>query len=177
MKKIILIISLILVTSTTVVCGYFFVAYPIRYKKLITQISEKYSISPSLVASMINVESSYNAIAKSNAGAIGLMQIMPNTCKYVCDIYGLTYDVDNMYLPEYNIEIGCLYLKYLQTKFDDTDTVLCAYNAGETTIRSWLNNDEYSENNKLKYIPYKETKNYIKKINKNIKIYKKIYKK
>ena len=66
-----------------------------------------------------------------------------------------------------------MYLNYLFKKFKDTNTVLASYNAGETVVRSWLHNTNYSTDKiTLQNIPFLETKNYIKKINNNLKFYK-----
>lgn len=149
--------------------------YPLKYEQYILQYSRECNLSPSLVASIINVESGFKTLAKSNAGAMGLMQIMPDTASYISQIKDLDYqEKDDLFTPEKNIKIGCYYLQYLTQKFDNIDTALCAYNAGETVVRNWLNNPKYSQDKiTLENIPYKETKNYLIKINKNIKIYKK----
>lgn len=154
------------------------ILYPKKYENFIIKYSQECDLSPSLVASIINVESRYNPKAKSNAGAIGLMQLMPDTANYISKIKDIKYANENdLLIPEKNIKIGCYYYQYLLKKFDDVDTALCAYNAGETTVKNWLKNDKYSSDKKtLKNIPYKETRNYIIKINKNIKKYKKYYK-
>ena len=69
-----------------------------------------------------------------------------------------------------------MYLNYLNKKFKEQSTTLCAYNAGETIVRSWLNNPNYSNDKQnLKLIPFAETKNYIFKINNNLKFYKKVF--
>lgn len=149
--------------------------YPTKYKDAVISYSQKYDISPYLIFSVIKAESNFNKNAKSSAGAIGLMQIVPSTASYVAHIFNIPFsNADELYEPQKNIELGSAYLKYLSTKFSTTDTILSAYNAGETITRSWLNDTNYSLDKITLYnIPYKETKNYIKKINKNIKIYKK----
>jgi len=156
---------------------YTAITHPIKYENEIACYAEKYSLSPSLVASIINVESSYKKNAKSSKNAIGLMQIKLSTANYVASLYNMpTLTEDELFKPKTNIEYGCMYLNYLSKKFSDTNTMLASYNAGETVVRSWLNNEEYSLNKKsLKLIPYEETKNYVKKENKNIKYYEKIY--
>lgn len=157
----------------------FSLKYPVKYKSEITYYSNQNNLSACWVASLINAESSFKKDAYSNKGAIGLMQIKLSTAQYMIDYYKLDinlqsedlFDIDN------NLKFGCLYLKYLTTKFDDFNTVLACYNAGETIVRSWLKNDEYSTDGKtLKTIPFEETNKYIKKINKNNKIYQKIFK-
>lgn len=160
------------------ICCFFAIRsylYPIKYRDQINQYANEYKISPSLVASIINVESGFSSQKKSNAGAIGLMQILPNTAQYICEIKHINYTgINDLYNPEKNIKIGCLYFKYLLDKFGDFDTTICAYNAGETTVLNWLKNENYSLDKKtLKNIPYNETKNYLIKINRNIKIYQK----
>ncbi|MBQ8430848.1 MAG: transglycosylase SLT domain-containing protein, partial [Clostridia bacterium] len=67
------------------------------------------------------------------------------------------------------MEIGTIYLKYLIAKFDNFYTAIASFNAGETIVRNWLKNKEYSNDGKtLFYIPYTETRNYLKKIKNNI---------
>ena len=174
---------ILIITSffTFVIAGYksFEVFhYPTKFLDEIILISKQYDLNCELVASVINVESSYNINAKSNKNAIGLMQIKPSTANYLDDIYKRNYICENdLFEPKTNIKYGCEYLKYLINKFNDTNTSLAAYNAGETRVLSWLKNKNYSSNGKtLDNIPYLETKNYVKKVNKNLKFYKKIYK-
>lgn len=153
------------------------VTHPIKFKNEIAVIAEKYDLSPSLVAGVIKVESFYNQYAKSNKNACGLMQVKLSTAKYVANLYNISLPNEyNIYNIENNIEYGCAYLNYLSGKFDDIDTILSAYNAGETTVLSWLKNKEYSQNGQvLDKIPYNETKNYVKKVKLNMKFYEKIY--
>lgn len=160
-----LITSLLIIRSIT---------HPIKYENYIKQYAKIEDLSPILIASIINVESSFKSDAKSHAGACGLMQILPSTADYICTLNDYE-DVEHEQLlnPEINIKIGCMYVRYLSNKFNSLDLVLASYNAGETVVRSWLKNTEYSYDGKtLHTIPYKETKNYIKKVKNNIKIYK-----
>lgn len=174
------ILLLIMSVFTFSLAGYklfLVITHPIKYQKEISVMAEKYDLDPSLVAGVIKVESFYNQFAKSNKNACGLMQVKLSTAEYMSDIYEINlpneydiYDVEN------NLEYGCAYLNYLSNKFSNLDTILAAYNAGETIVRSWLKNPEYSQDgHTLKKIPYKETRNYIKKVKINIKFYEKIY--
>ena len=131
-----------------------------------------------LVASLINAESSFKENAKSNKNAIGLMQIKLSTANYINELNKEnTVTEQELFDAETNIKIGCEYLKYLINKFNDINTSLAAYNAGETRVKTWLNSGVYSLNGKkLTYIPYEETRNYVDKINKDIKVYKKYFK-
>lgn len=154
------------------------ITHPIKYREIIESISEDYNLDSSLVASVINVESSYKNLTKSPKNAIGLMQIKLSTANYLNSLNNENNISENdLYDPTTNILYGCRYLRYLIDKFDNTYTALASYNAGETRVRSWLNDKNYSTDNKtLNYIPFRETREYVEKIRKNINFYSKIYK-
>jgi len=117
-----------------------------KYDKIIETAALKYDIPADLVHSIIQTESNYNSQAISPKGAIGLMQLMPETAK--------EYGVENIYDPKENIEGGVKYLRDLIKLYNKkTNLVLAAYNAGQEAIK------------KYKGIPpYPETKNYIEKV-------------
>ncbi len=166
-------LSALVIFSIIFIFIFFCVQYPIKYKNEIIYYSEKYGIEPSLIFGLICVESSFNRGAVSSAGALGLMQVMPSTAMWVCEETNINYDNIRMFEPSYNISIGIYYLHYLLNKFDNKEVALCAYNAGEGVVASWLKNEECSKDKKtLQYIPYKETRNYIKKVCTCEKIYK-----
>lgn len=151
--------------------------HPIKFKSEIVHFSNTYNLEPSLVASLINVESSFNKNAKSNKDAIGLMQIKLDTANYLNDLNNREHTTESqLFEVEINLKYGCEYLRYLLDKFIDTYTALAAYNAGETRVRSWLKSANYSlDGNTLINIPYNETANYLVKIQNNLKFYKKIF--
>lgn len=151
-------------------------SHPVKYLNNIEVYAKEFELPPSLVASVINTESGFNEDAKSNKGAVGLMQIKLSTANYLNELNNLEIlDEKELFKPETNIYYGCMYLKYLMKKFNNLNTSLAAYNAGETRVRSWLKSGVYSlDGETLMYIPFEETRNYIKKINENIKYYKKI---
>lgn len=152
------------------------ITHPIKYKDDILFYSKEYNLQPELVASVINTESHFNKNAKSNKNALGLMQIKISTAQFLIDYYNLDDKTDNLFAPETNIKFGCMYLNYLNKKFENIYTALAAYNAGETIVRSWLNDEQYSQDKiTLKNIPFAETRNYILKIKSNLKFYKKIF--
>lgn len=147
--------------------------YPIYYEESIKKYSIKYGLDPYLIYSIINVESKFNAFAKSSKGAIGLMQITPNTGEYISRLIGdKKFKMDILYNPETNIRYGCFYVSKLFSDFNgDLDCVLAAYNGGEGNVRKWLKEG----NLKVKDLPFKETKNYIYKVKRNYKLYNYIY--
>ena len=152
-------------------------SHPLKYQQEIINYSKEFNLSPDLVASVINTESGFKDNARSHKNAIGLMQIKLTTANYMCEILcEQTLTEDQLFNPDINIKYGCAYLNYLMKKFKNTQTVLAAYNAGETIVRAWLGDGIHSvDGKKLSYIPYKETRNYVQKINKNIKYYSKIF--
>lgn len=177
-QKIIFYFLFMIIFLIALFCGMFFLSFKLDYKNFVSASSQEYDIEPSLIFSIIKAESKFNPNAKSSANAIGLMQIKLETANYMLYLDGENQINENyLYIPETNIKLGTKYLSYLINKFENIDVAICAYNAGETVVRSWLNNQEYSQDCKtLSKIPYKETKNYLKKVNFNQKIYKKMLK-
>lgn len=155
---------------------YISVTFPYKFDGTIKKYAAEYNLSPTLIACVINAESGYNKYASSNAGALGLMQLMPATAKFMCEQNGIDYNLSRIYEVDYNINLGCAYFRYLQNKFGDETTMLCAYNAGETKVRDWLKNPIYSFDGKtLSIIPYEETDNYIIKIKISQRFYQPYY--
>ena len=163
--------SVLFLSVFSVDCFYGYL-FPTKYSAEIEEVCNESGVSKSLVFSMINVESGFDKKAKSSKGAVGLMQVMPNTANETAERLGLeNYDLFDAYT---NIKIGVNYFAFLEKKFKDQNVALCAYNAGPTNVLSWLGDKKCSDDGKtLKSIPFKETENYIKKINKNLKYYSK----
>lgn len=148
--------------------------YPVKYKDIVFEAAEQNNLERTLIFSVIKIESGFNEKAKSKKGALGLMQITPSTGEYIAKMLNVKqYD---LLQPETNVKFGCYYLKYLINRFKNTETALCAYNAGESTVSIWLNNPDYSDDKiALKSIPFSETNEYINKYKKTFSKYKKIY--
>jgi hypothetical protein len=103
--------------------------YNSRYiAKQIIKYSSRMRYNPLLITSMIHHESNFRHTAKSRAGAIGLMQILPSTGK------SLGYHPDSLLKIGYNIRAGIQYLKYLGRRFKEPRQILMAYNAGPTNV-------------------------------------------
>ena len=150
--------------------------YPIKYKEQVIKYSEEYKLQPFLVLSVIKTESNFNLNAISNKGAVGLMQILPSTASFIAEKTGT--NGYNLYSAKDNVRFGCFYLRYLIDKFEVIDTALCAYNAGEGNVRGWLNDQRYSKDGKnLYFIPFRETREYLEKIQKSFANYSKLYRK
>lgn len=153
--------------------------YPIHYESIVTKYADGYMLDRYIIYSLIRVESKFDPDAISNRDAVGLMQITPQTGKYISRLMGdINFNKNNLYDPEINIKYGCFYLKKLLTDFDgDMNCALAAYNGGEGNVRKWLRSNA-NDNNSLKIedIPFKETRDYIKRINRYYDVYKFIYK-
>ncbi|MGR8935488.1 MAG: lytic transglycosylase domain-containing protein [Gammaproteobacteria bacterium] len=118
-----------------------------KYSRLITKTARKHHLDPDLLHAVIRVESAYNPRAVSTAGAVGLMQLMPDTAE--------RYGVSDRNDPAQNVEGGARYLRDLLAMFDANLTLaIAAYNAGENAV--------------LKYNrsipPYPETRQYVKQV-------------
>ncbi|MCL2621758.1 MAG: lytic transglycosylase domain-containing protein [Firmicutes bacterium] len=145
------------------------ILYPVKYKNQIYAAAQVHGVQPQLIASVIRAESNFKHNAVSSKGAVGLMQIMPQTAEFVAREIGITAFTHDMLLkPEINIHIGSWYLRYLLNKFKDTNTALYAYNAGEGNVSKWLKNPEYAKidtTSVLTKTPFKESNAYVEKVN------------
>lgn len=148
--------------------------YPLLYKDEITAVAEKYGIDAALVFSIVRTESGFEPIKVSGKGAVGLMQVLPSTGKYIAGKKGISeYDLFDV---STNLDFGCYYWVYLSEKFCGIEETAAAYNAGEGRVSEWLKKEEYSSDGKrLDKIPYRETREYVKKICESLKRYRKLY--
>ncbi len=125
-----------------------------RFDRIILRAADKYDVEFELIKAIIKVESDFDSLAVSKKGAMGLMQLMPGTAKEL--------RVKHSFDPEENIDGGTRYLKSLLGYFkDNLSLALAAYNAGKDTV---------IKNNK-QIPPYKETREYVKKVLRYFSIY------
>ena len=152
-------------------------AYPLKYEAYITEYAEANGLDPYLVCGVIHTESHFDIEAESRVGAVGLMQIMPDTGEWIAKKMSIKdYSVAKLKDPETNIRMGCWYLKYLMDRFDgDMTLVLAGYNAGPNRVTQWLGDEKYSQDGKLTDIPYRETEEYVKKVENAKEMYKSYY--
>ena len=151
--------------------------YPYKYKEIVDKYSYEYNLDPFLVLAVIKTESNFNTDAESSKGAKGLMQIMDSTGEWIGSKVEIDkFNANMLYDPEINIEFGCWYLNSLLKEFSDLSLALAAYNGGSGNVTKWLNNPEYSSDGEnLTYIPFKETKKYVDKVNTRYNVYKFLY--
>lgn len=150
--------------------------YPIHYNEYVDRYSKEYGVSPQMIYAVIRTESGFDSSAESDAGAVGLMQIMPETFYWLQLYTKESYDKSDLYDPEINIKYGTYYLSMLYKKYESDKLVLCAYNAGIGSVNSWLKDRELSDDGVLlNTIPYRETAQYVKKVLSSINMYQRLY--
>ncbi len=157
---------------------YLRTVYPLDYTEYIEKYSRDYGITPSLIAAIICTESHFRPQATSSAGAIGLMQLTPETFAWAQTRAGVKKPQDKTALtdPEVNIRFGTYTLTLLYQQFEEEDTALAAYNAGQGNVHAWLNDPRYSTDGvSLDRIPFPETEEYIKRVKKAQTIYRRLY--
>ena len=149
--------------------------YPMKYSDEIKQYAASFDVKPEIIASIINVESSYRPNVISSKGAVGLMQLMPETAKWVTERLDEKFDVDDLKIASKNIKFGSFYVSYLLDYFNDLDLAICAYNAGMGNVKKWISNPEIYKDGVLKKVPFNETRKYKNQVLNNINYYKNKY--
>ncbi|MCX8074641.1 MAG: lytic transglycosylase domain-containing protein [Clostridia bacterium] len=176
--KISLVILIMLVLFNTVKITYKKYVYPTKYSDIVISVSNQTSVDPYLIYSIIKTESGFNTNALSNKNAKGLMQVLDDTASEINSKYNLGYSDVNLHNAEINIKIGTIYFSSLISKYNGNYYLaICAYNAGMGNVDKWLDQGIITsrlDNNEN--IPFNETKNYLKKVISNYKVYKILYK-
>jgi soluble lytic murein transglycosylase len=150
-------------------------AYPYDNRDAIEESAAEFGQDPLLVAAVIRTESGWRPGAVSSVGATGLMQVMPDTGSWIAKLNGWDYSEDMLKKPDYNIRLGCWYLKYLSDKFGgDLAVTLAAYNAGDNKVKQWISEGRYKDG-KLD-IPYQETRSFVTKVENAYEKYQFLYK-
>lgn len=141
--------------------------YPVAYETAIRDEAAAFSLDPYLVISIMRCESSFDPQAVSNRGAIGLMQIMPDTGEWIAHKLDLDdqFVTSMLYDPEVNVRFGCWYLQFLDNRFDgDRKKMVAAYNAGHRAVENWMEDPQYAANGALLTIPYESTAIYYDRV-------------
>jgi soluble lytic murein transglycosylase len=140
--------------------------YPRAYWDTVESISQKYGIDPLLILSVMREESMFNPDARSIAGALGLMQLIPQTAFWLEKNLSLGIkNTSHIYNIKNNIHLGTYYLNILMKEFGAYAYALAAYNAGEERVKKWFQKGNYKSIDEfIEDIPYWETRNYVKKV-------------
>jgi soluble lytic murein transglycosylase len=113
--------------------------YPLEYEHIVRGHAENYDLDPALLAAVIYRESKFDPNARSSSGAIGLMQLLPETAKGIAlHTGGTRFRISDLYDPEINVRYGAFYVQRLMRKYGDQRLALAAYNAGQANVDGWL---------------------------------------
>ena len=152
--------------------------YPYPYQETVTFYAQANGISPALAASVIMHESKFTEHVHSPRGAIGLMQLMPETAEWIAGQLGEKgFSLQRLHEPEMNIRFGTWYLAQLQREFDgNLILTLAAYNAGRGVVHEWMEENDWPPDFKdISAIPYPETRIYVERVLKDKTHYETLY--
>jgi soluble lytic murein transglycosylase len=137
------------------------ITLPLRHEDIIRQQAAAKGLDPALIAGVIYAESKFRDLT-SHAGAMGLMQLTPDTARYIANLSGGTkFTLEDLSTPQVNISYGAFYLRYLMNRYDgNLVLVLAAYNAGGGNVDRWLKEGR----TRVRDIPFPETREYIKRV-------------
>jgi soluble lytic murein transglycosylase len=114
--------------------------YPLEYEHIVSAHARNYDVDPALLAAVIYAESRFDADVESSAGAVGLMQLLPDTAKGIAlRTGGRRFVVSDLRDPEINVRYGSWYLRHLRDRYHgDMRLALAAYHAGQGNVDGWL---------------------------------------
>ena len=142
--------------------------YPLPYQQIVRGHAHNYDLDPALLAAVIYQESKFKADARSTSGAIGLMQLLPDTAKGIAlHTGGSRFRVEDLYEPEINVRYGAWYLRHLLLKYNDERDALAAYNAGQNNVDRWRRAG--------RGIQFAETRAYVDRVEQLKRIYRRAY--
>jgi soluble lytic murein transglycosylase len=144
--------------------------YPLEYEETIRKVSAEHDLEPTFVAAVVYTESRFRPDARSHRGAYGLMQLLPETAKFIQKRSGIEGDWRD---PETNLRIGTWYLGYLEDRYvGDERLMLAAYNSGESQVDAWISDGGFDVGED---IPFKETREYVDNVLEARQTYEEIY--
>ena len=142
--------------------------YPLEYEHIIRGHARNYDLDPALLAAVVYVESRFDAEARSAAGAVGLMQLLPDTAKGIAlRTGGARFVVSDLLDPEINVRYGSWYLHHLRDRYDDTRLALAGYHAGQGNVDEWLDSGGA--------LVFPETREYVREVTRVRDAYAKAY--
>jgi len=165
--------------------------YPLHYKEEIMHSAGLYLVDPYVITAIIRVESNFRTDIVSSKGATGIMQLMPETARWIAEQSPEFSEASPHILdtPTINIRMGAWYLRYLYDYFypyfeesgldqeaDQLAIVAASYNAGQGTVREWLSSGKWDGRlDTSEQIPYQETRHYVQRVHYYYKKYKNLY--
>lgn len=140
-------------------------SFPLYFSQIIVYYGAETEVDPFLLAAVIQVESGFRPEAVSSKGAVGLMQIMPDTALWLGEKQGVEASYQELIKPDSNIRLGSFYLAYLLEEFPTREAALAAYNGGPNNVRRWLKEGMWDGSwREVQRIPFPETQSYVRKV-------------
>lgn len=152
--------------------------YPLDYEDAIRTEAARNDLDPALVAAVINTESGFVPDSRSSQGAVGLMQVLPETARFVANGADRpSPSPDRLETPAVNIAYGSRYLRYLIDRYGTVPLALAAYNGGETNLTDWLDEARHSGTSLQvpRDIPFRETREFVSRVLHAEPIYRRAY--
>lgn len=151
--------------------------YPLKFEDAISQNARETGLDPYLVAAAINVESGFDPLQVSGAGAVGLMQVMPKTAKQVARSAGYrdAVNAETLKGAALNVFVGTRYLADRIGQYGDTGVGLAAYNAGSVAVDRWLAESRRSGRAFRDVVDFAETGHYVDEVLAQREIYAGLY--
>ncbi len=151
--------------------------YPFEHADAIRQAAQRTGLDPFFVAAVIREESSYDVRARSWVGAVGLMQLMPDTARLVAAGVGLRFtEPAGLWEPPVNIALGAHYLAQLRARFQEPLLAVASYNAGPHRVQKWLAERKGADLEEfVDQIPFDETRAFVKRVFTSWQQYRRLY--
>src|SRR3954469_425668 len=143
------------------------IALPLRHEDIIRQQARDKDLDPALIAGVVYAESKFRDGQRSAAGAVGLMQLTPQTARDIARKSGGTAFVEaDLGTPQVNIAYGAFYLRYLLDRYGGNEAfALAAYNGGEGNVDRWIAAARAKgEALTVDAIPFAETRQYVGRV-------------
>jgi len=142
--------------------------YPLEYEQIVRGHARNHDLDPALLAAVVYVESRFDPNARSPAGALGLMQLLPETAKGIAvRTGGDRFVVADLRDPEINVRYGSWYLSHLESRYGDRRLALAAYHAGQGNVDAWLRDRSG--------IAFAETRGYVDEVSRLRNVYARAY--
>jgi len=153
------------------------ILYPVHYKEEIARSAAKYNVDPLLIAAIIRVETNFKPNETSKKGAIGIMQLMPDTAKWVKESGDFRGKADDQRNVAVDIDMGAWYVSWLLNHYNgNLNFTIAAYNAGQGNVNKWRSNGVWDGSKEtIGNIPFGETRHYIQRVLYYYQKYHKIY--
>lgn len=152
--------------------------HPLEYENAVRTEADRYGLDAALIAAVAEAESGFVPDSRSSQGAVGVMQILPNTARFIARQPSRpSPSPEDLTNPEVGIAYGAWYLRYLIDRHGSVPSALAAYNAGESNLRRW---EEQAENQGRSLrvpddIPFTETRQFVERVENLADLYRRSY--